>query len=210
MLGAFGPTAGPPLPLWFQANFAKQQQKPDEDRIYAAFGRFIASYALAEAAFHVAARFFSGMPDNKARIVFSGMRLGDVIDRLRAFVHGMLLASDVEEAIIQFNKLGDVRDQFVHRLIEYDHGRGLTVTNRLTSRSTQSGEPEIFGLTDLEDMEFDCRVIFGRLLNLCNVPDYHGVPFDITLLGLIGPWRYKPLPPSKAAPQTASRRSKIT
>lgn len=83
-----GPLASTPLPLWFEANFAKQQQKSDEDRTFAAFGRFIASYALAEAGIHIAARFFSEMPDNKARIVFSGVRGKDVIACLRQFFVG--------------------------------------------------------------------------------------------------------------------------
>jgi hypothetical protein len=208
---ASGPLAGTPLPLWFEANFAKQQQKPDEDRIYAAFGRFIASYALAEAGVHIAARFFLGLPDNKARLVFGGMRLGDVIDRLRQ-LSAPEHANEIEELIQQLKLIGDARDQFVHRLTKYEHGQGLTVTNRLTCKAISKAEPRTFTLTDLEEMEYDCRVISGRFSLLCDRPLYQGLSPDITLLGLGGAWRYKPLPPSKPprkqtrdAPQSRKR-----
>jgi hypothetical protein len=71
---------------WFYANFARQQNKPEEDKFFAAFGRFIASYALAEAAFHIAARHFSGLPEGKARAILGGMRISDLIEKLRALI----------------------------------------------------------------------------------------------------------------------------
>jgi hypothetical protein len=138
------PLGSAPLPLWFQANFAKQRQKPDEDRIYAAFGRFIASYALAEGGVHIAARFFSGMPDDKARIVFNGLRLVDVVIRLRQFVATTDHAEEIERLIAQLNLIGGARNQFAHRLIEYEHGRGLIVTNRLICNSTDNARPKLF------------------------------------------------------------------
>ncbi len=51
-----------PMPLWLGANFSEFVGKANADKCFAAFGRFIAAYALAEAGFHVAARHFSGLP----------------------------------------------------------------------------------------------------------------------------------------------------
>jgi hypothetical protein len=184
------------VPLWFQANFAKQRQKPDEDRIFSAFGRFIASYALAEAGVHIAARFFSGMPDKKARIMFKDMRIVDVSDRL---IQLAPKESGVEEVASQLTLISGARNQFVHRLIEYKHGEGLSVTNRLTSKAASEAEPRIFSLAELEHMEIDCRVIFGRFLLICDQPSNLGVHVDISLMGLFGPWRYKPPQPEKTA-----------
>jgi hypothetical protein len=53
---------------------------------YEAVGRFVTSYANAESAVHLLARQLSGMSDEKARIVFGGMRLADLIDIIRHFM----------------------------------------------------------------------------------------------------------------------------
>jgi hypothetical protein len=190
-LGAF-PLGSAGVPLWFAANFAKQRQKPDEDRTFAAFGRFIASYALAEAGFHIAARSFSGMPEAKARIVFAGMRLADVTERLSRFVAETPNAKEIAELISQFDLIGSARDQFVHRLIEYRHREGLTVTNRLTCKIVTQTEPRTFTVSELEAMEYDCRVIFGRLALVSNHADASGVNTDLSLMSLFGSWQYTP------------------
>lgn len=192
-----------PVPLWLLANFAKQRQKPDEDRTFAAFGRFIASYALAEAGFHIAARSFSGMPENKARIVFAGMRLGDVIERVLRLVNETPHAKEIEELSNQFNLIGAARDQFVHRLIEYRHREGLIVTNRLTCKTVTETEPRTFTVPELEAMEYDCRVIFGRLALATNHPDASNVNTDVSMMGLFGSWRYKT--PERDTPKKQTR-----
>jgi hypothetical protein len=135
------------------------------------------------------------MPDNKARIVFSGARGKDVIACLRQFVVGSANASDIEELIRQLNLITEARNQFVHRLIEYDHGHGLSVTNRLTC-DVVSQHPRIFSVTDLENMEHDCRIIFGRLVLHCGKVDELQLS-DISLLGLYAPWLYIPPQPKK-------------
>jgi hypothetical protein len=178
-----------PVPIWLAANFAKQQQRPDEDRIYAAFGRFVASYALAESALHIAARHFSGMPDDKARVVFSGMRQANVIDRLRSLIPSDK-TDEVSELLTQFSEITVARNQFVHRLVEYHHGKGLSVTNKLTCRSTTEAEPRLFSLQELESLEYDCRVIFDRFVIICDQALTHGVYTGISLISLFGPWQY--------------------
>jgi len=42
---------------------------------YEAVGRFVTTFATAEAAVHMLARKLSGLSDAKARIIFGGMRL---------------------------------------------------------------------------------------------------------------------------------------
>jgi hypothetical protein len=200
------------VPLWFQANFFKQQQKPEEDRHYAAFGRFIAAYAMAEAGVHIAARFFSGMPEEKARVVFSGMRLGDVFDRLSFLAAGTPHQKEVDSLIVHMQDISDARDQFVHRLVEYQHGRGLAVTNRLTSASGVDVRPRIFARSELEDMEQDCRLIFARFVFLCGARDDVSITMaGVTLLGLAMPWRYKlprPKKPKKPIPSSRELRKR--
>lgn len=50
---------------------------------FEAVGRFITSYAAAEGAVHMLARRLSGLSDEKARIIFGDMRLGDLSKRIR-------------------------------------------------------------------------------------------------------------------------------
>lgn len=145
MLGAMNSAVlNDTVPLWFRAGLFRQRRKPEEDRYYAAFDRFIAAYAMAEAGVHIAARYFSGMPEDKARIMFSGMRLADVFDRLRQFVEGTAQQNEMDVLITHMNHIGEARDQFVHRLVEYRHGRGLIVTNKLTCKSAGSSQPTTF------------------------------------------------------------------
>lgn len=186
------------VPLWFQVDFWKRRQKPEEDRYFASFGRFIAAYAMAEAGAHVAARHFSGMPEEKGRIMFSGMRLSDLFDRLRQFVVGTAHATDIDALISHMNAIGDARDHCVHRLVEYHHGRGLVVTNRLTCKSASSPQPRTFTRSILDDMEYDCRHIFARFVWACGArDDVSPVMAGITLLEMHGPWRYTSPQPSK-------------
>jgi hypothetical protein len=55
-----------------------------EDVSFEALGRFVTAYATAESGVHILARTLSGLADEKARIVFGGMRLTDAIDCIRA------------------------------------------------------------------------------------------------------------------------------
>ncbi|HEX7563032.1 MAG TPA: hypothetical protein VF396_07220, partial [Bradyrhizobium sp.] len=56
--------------------------KPDTPH-YEALGRFVTTFATAEAAVHLLARHLSGLSDEKARIIFGGMRLPDISDIIR-------------------------------------------------------------------------------------------------------------------------------
>ncbi len=184
MLG-FGPlgtqplgTAGTPLPLWFAANFAGHLK--EQAKYYAAFGRFISSYALAEAGFHMAARVFSGLPEDWARIIFGQMRASDVIGRLRKLIAGSQNSEGVEGLISQFNFIGEQRDHFVHRAIGYDVSGALTVTSLLSDDPVRK-----FTIPELEAMDIDCRAIFSRMMRICNRTDYlKFVGSDVTLLDL--------------------------
>jgi hypothetical protein len=195
-LGGFNETVlDDSVPLWFLANLARQRQKPHEDRAFAAFGRFIASYALAEAGLHIAVRFFSGMTDKKARKVFSGSRNKDIIIVLRHFVSETDKSTDIEDILSHLNKITEARNQFVHRLIVYDPQKGLCVTNHLTSETGEIQEPKIFIVSDLDAMAHDCRLMFGRLVLHCDKTEELKHVGEFTLLGLYAPWQYKPLPP---------------
>jgi hypothetical protein len=50
---------------------------------FAKVGRFIVAYAAAESMMHMLARHLSGLDDRKARIIFGGMPLRDLTERVR-------------------------------------------------------------------------------------------------------------------------------
>jgi hypothetical protein len=54
-----------------------------ETAYFGELGKMIRAYATAEAGVHCLARYLSGLPDAKARAVFGGMRLLDLIDLVR-------------------------------------------------------------------------------------------------------------------------------
>jgi hypothetical protein len=79
------------------AQMAAALRKGNDAQYFEAIGRFIVEYAAAEGAMHLIARKYSGMGADKARIVFSGMRLGDIAERIR----GILRTDKIEESIQQ-------------------------------------------------------------------------------------------------------------
>lgn len=131
--------------------------------------------------------------DKKGRIVFAGSRLGDVSTRLR----GLLAASHrsqstrvvVEECLTQLNAIGDRRDRFVHRLVQYNAGK-LKVSNIFTAKSILSIEEEEFTISDLTAMKNDCQKIFGKL-NRVRDPSMKKNDSPAIRKFLRSPWQYK-------------------
>jgi hypothetical protein len=133
---------------------------------FEAVGRFISSFASAEAAAHALARKLSGLTDKKARVIFGGMRLGDITDRMR----GMMLAdvvaekiyTDINSCLTQLNFIADQRHKLVHRSAMYFANK-LIVSNLMTAKSVENAELNVFSTTDLSAMDSDCFIIYLRL-----------------------------------------------
>lgn len=184
-----------PTPVWFAAHFAKQKLKPQEDAVYAAFGRFIAAYSLAEAAFFVVVRHFSGLPDIKSRPIFAGMKPIDLIPRIRGLISEENDLNSFNRNVAQFNLITNERNQLIHREITFDALGNLVITNELSSKLTNSMTPRILSKDILGYMESDCKKIFGNLIILCDrTEELKHVP-DVSLLSLGFSWKYTPPPP---------------
>jgi hypothetical protein len=178
------------------AGFGPPPPSTDDDTAYfAALGKFIVAYALAESAVHMLAGKALGVKDKKARIVFAGARLNDVATRLRSLIESRSEAvrKEVEECIQQLNAIGDRRDRFVHRLVQYNAGR-LRVSNVFTAKSVALIEEEEFTIPDLRAMELDCSRIFLRLARIRN-PSMKKNDTREFRKSLRAPWRYKRPPP---------------
>ena len=196
-------------PLWFQALLGKKLMAEQQVPFYAALGRFITAYALAEAGVHIAARYFSGLSEKNARVIFAGMRLGDLSERLRKLTLNTSHFSSVDELLLQLDVIGTERDKLVHRLVEYDPKHGLTVTNKLTVKSLENVEIHNFSIDELEAMKEDCTRIYFRLTaEIKGLDGPSATKHGVTILSLYGPWRYKrPQPKKKQKQRRASPRS---
>jgi hypothetical protein len=84
-----------------------------EAEYFESLGRFIASYASAEASIHELARFLSKLSEEKARVIFAGMRLGDLADRIRAMARAdkidPTVQTEIDTCLTQLDLIGDAR-----------------------------------------------------------------------------------------------------
>lgn len=174
---------------------------------FEALGRFIVAYANAETAVHLLARRLSGLSDTKARAVFGGMRLTDVIDRLRAIARADKLdrtvLDEMEACLSQLNVIADKRHNMVHRNVTVsDHGQ-IQVTNLTTAKSLRNFQFEAFSLVDIERLRADCLAIHIRLLLIENDSPEDELPMSEDVrTEVYAPWRYIPVEP---APQNKRR-----
>jgi hypothetical protein len=179
-----------------------------EASYFESLGRFIASYAVAEAGVHEITRSLSKLSEAKGRVIFAGMRLGDLSERIRAMLRTdsveKALCDDIEACLLHLDDLSEARNKLVHRHVTYAAGQFL-VSNMYTAKSREGIQTETFKRVDLNHMEQDCRVIFLRLTSALE-PEKREP--DIAPL-LMLPWRYIPASPApQAKPPRQGRKSR--
>src|SRR5947208_2703439 len=128
MLG-FGPISSAPISSLPDELYKYFPIPPEESEAayFEPFGRFIASYSLAESGVHEVARSLSTLSEKKARVIFAGMRLGDLADRIRAMLRAdaadAAKTSEIDACLGQADKVQDARNKLVHRAISFQMGR---------------------------------------------------------------------------------------
>jgi hypothetical protein len=183
----------------------------EDDPYFAALGRFIVAYASAEHQVHALARRLARVTDAKGRIIFSGMRLGDLADRVRGLLRATnasdKIYAEVDACIKQLDLIGTQRNKLVHRFVMYSNGK-IFVTNHPIAKSEDSTENEIFTLENLKHMDTDCLCIHLRLTRVHDRREKSRLSRD-TIKWLHGPWRYKLPPPApKSKPRPAGPQSR--
>jgi len=162
----------------------------EDEPSMAALGRFVVSYANAEHQVHLFARDLTRLSDAKARIVFSGMRLGDLSERIRGLLRVAEISTkrytEADACLQQLDLIATQRNNLVHRFVQY-HNKRILVTNVVIAKSVETAEEQVFTKDDLEHMDEDCAAITLRLALLCGreVTTPHKK-------WARGPWRYKP------------------
>ena len=153
------PILSPPLP------------PKEDDPYFAALCRFIVSYASTEHEVHGLARRLSRVTDVKGRVIFSGMRLGDLTERIRGLLRvtkaSARIYDEVDACLRQLGDIADERNKLVHRFV-LSRKQQILVTNLPIAKSTASAEIETLTLSDLESMDLDCLAIRLRLGRIHN------------------------------------------
>jgi hypothetical protein len=177
---------------------------PSTDKAhYEALGRFLSSFASAEGAVHLIARKLTGLSDEKARIIFAGFRLSDLLERIRGLIQLERknkpkdeTLTDIEECIEQLMHISTRRHNLVHRGVTFFAGT-LISGNALIAKTLASIEMESISEEALIDMHLDCGVIFMRLSYIAD-----SKTSDETWRRALRlrPWRYKPPPPNSKNP----------
>lgn len=184
-------------------------EPPDDSQYYEAIGRFIVAYAQTECILHELARKFSKLKDERARVIFSGMRLGDLTSRLRALLRisgcSKSTLGEIEACLKQLDVIGLERDKMVHRYSHYEMG-SITISNQMTAKSLLTYERDAFTIIELGHLNLDCLGIYLRLAHILHPPAKRKMKREApsTYKSLHAPWRYKP-PPR----QTPKRRKAI-
>jgi hypothetical protein len=173
---------------------------PDDAALFAALGKFVASYASAENAVHMLARKLLRTTDAKARIVFGGMRLADLTDRIRGLLRVTKAAKrkyeEIDACLTQLNLIADQRNKVVHRWSTYQN-HAIWITNAPNSKDAATSETEAFSKLDFDHMETDCVAIMYRLVKVGKKDKNLA-----TKRWARSPWRYKP---ARLNPQNQSR-----
>lgn len=179
---------------------------PEDEPYYAAIGRFIVQYAACEGAVHMLARRLSQIKDERARLLFGGMRTGDVIDRIRSMwrlrKHSEKNTAELETCLTQYDIMGTCRDKIAHRFTSY-HSGAILVSNMLTAKNLVHAERDVFSLEDLKNLYSDCTRLYLRFEDI-----YRGKlmrsPHDAMMRPIVRiAWRYTP-----PAPKNGKRRSR--
>lgn len=174
----------------------------EDEPYYAAIGRLIVQYAACEGAVQMLARRLSKLDDNKARVIFAGMRTRDIIERIHAMwlwkKRSAKATQTLKECLIQYEEIGKSRDKIAHRFSNYNFGK-IWNTNILTAKKLVNAERDSFSLADLKNMYSDCLKIYLLLEGTQNRRSKESRAADrLALRMLKHAWRYKP-PAQQAA-----------
>jgi hypothetical protein len=177
---------------------------------YEAIGRFVTSFATAEAAVHMLARKLSLLPDAKARIIFGGMRLPDLAEIVRQMARLDALPDDqyqeIDECLTQLTDIATKRHNLVHRTSNVFDGK-LMVTNIMTSKVINASQTEVFEVEEMSNMQSDCGRIYLRLSHIAK-PTKSKLDEDLYNAVRMAPWRYKHVPPKTPNLKSRDKSSK--
>jgi hypothetical protein len=181
------------------------ETSPDDTPYFAALGKFVTAYAVAESGVHRLARRLLKISDEKARILFAGARIGDVISRINGITPlarvGKKDTATIKLCFEQMDLIGKKRHAVVHRFVSLEGGE-FHISNAFTAKSLRNIENDVISKDELEQMYYDCWLIYGRLDRVLNPSRWRKDDAN-QKMWLRSAWRYKPA--SQETPKKQSR-----
>lgn len=148
---------------------APKPTPPTEQDYFAAVGKLITDYASAEQAVHTLVRRLSKLTDEKARIIFAGMRIGEIADRIRGLLRvskaSQKRIDEINACLSQLDRISEQRNRIAHRWVHYFDGK-LVCSNAVNAKSLPATEVVFFDIDQLRAMHSDCLAISYRLLQV--------------------------------------------
>lgn len=182
-----------------------------ESDYYEALGRLVSSFADGEAGAHFLIRKLSGLSDERARVIFGGMRFSDLAERLRALAK--TAAPDdfdlIDELLIRLGAIGDERHKIAHRSTSFSYEKGFSIHNVWVAKSLEHADNEKVELSRLKGLASDCNKVFLTFAMLSMKPEARSRA-GLKLMELATPWLCTPpqLEKKKAKKRGAPRLAK--
>jgi hypothetical protein len=161
------------------------------DELFQAIGRFITAYATAEAYAHAYMRHLSGLSDRKARILFAGMALSDIKERMRGLARlkgNPAILAEIDYVLAQLDLIREKRNLVAHRTIEFPYAGKAHVTNEMTAKNISLADYHPLDIDEMNAMRRDCDKICYRFAFLA----LNKLRSCEEVNELLGPWAYKP------------------
>jgi hypothetical protein len=137
-----------------------------------ALGLLVSNYAKVETLLQVYARRLLGMDDARARIVFAGVRVCDLLTRIR----GLQTVSQVDAATVveyetlekQIRRISEARHLLVHNGVSITEDDSVLSHKGLVSRAVDTFQEQYFTVEALTAIANDLGCIAVRLLDLAH------------------------------------------
>lgn len=177
-----------------------QKSQQTQDEYFKALGAFVHAYAMLEIAIQVALWEFSKTPVEIAKIIFDGLRIRDVISKIKriravsAKPSDSILDRELEKIFLQIGELTGARDLILHRgalpLNQGDAEFHATNWLHVQNRDQEKGlKVTLKSLTDMTSDTDRCVILLVNIVDARRANrafDPSTFPVELT-----GPWRYK-------------------
>jgi len=187
----------------------EQVLREEEAKFERALGRFVMTYADAEAELYRVLVRYAEVSDAVARATFSGMRAKGMMDTIRAIAHNTKLdparLTDLEFVFAQLASINTTRDQVVHfsstQLLIWSETTSRVLTNVERVRRYGGHFETQIGSKTLDAMTYDLQAICNHLnLHWGGLRSGPFKPWEENA-GEPTTWCYKPTPTTKAMPK---------
>jgi hypothetical protein len=177
-------------------------------KYYQEFGEFMHRFANVEALTHELFRQTTTLPDEYARVISAGKRLGEIISLTKNLAKARKLSTQKEMDILfsHLNGISVLRDALVHRGAELVEDK-IVSSNARTARIETAPDVLIFNLEDMRRACVDLVQIYVRMILLVNPKLGDGLT-DEARRDVHAPWLYKHVQPLRNGADSQNSRPK--